>query len=85
MACRSLLVSIAVAQGTKAGETYLSHVDHVATTAFIPPSGCGWVYHIRMKGNDANHELKLAATPHLQRFRPLGSAFLSGCRSTAHQ
>ncbi len=59
LACRKLLMNIAVAQGAKAGETFLTYVDHLAETGYVPPNGRGWVDHIRKKGNEANHEIKL--------------------------
>lgn len=59
LACRKLLMSIAVAQGAKAGDSFLSYVDHLANAGFVPPNGRGWVDHIRKKGNEANHEIKL--------------------------
>lgn len=52
-------MNIAVAQGAKAGETFLTYVDHLAETGYVPPNGRGWVDHIRKKGNEANHEIKL--------------------------
>lgn len=59
LACRKLLMSIAVAQGAKAGDSFLSYVDHLANSGYVPPNGRGWVDHIRKKGNEANHEIKL--------------------------
>ncbi len=59
LACRKLLMSIAVTQGAKTGESFLSYVDHLANAGFVPPNGRGWVDHIRKKGNEANHEIKL--------------------------
>lgn len=59
LASRKMLMSIAVSQGAKAGETFLSYVEHLANAGFVPPHGKGWVDHIRKKGNEANHEIKL--------------------------
>lgn len=57
--CRKLLMNIAVAQGAKEGETFISYVDYLANAGFIPPNGRGWVDHIRKKGNEATHEIAL--------------------------
>lgn len=59
LACRKLLMNIAVAQGAKEGEPFISYVDYLAKAGFVPPNGRGWVDHIRSKGNEANHEIKL--------------------------
>jgi hypothetical protein len=55
--CRKLLMNIAVAQGDKAGESFLHYVEYLSKQGYIPPNGRGWVDHIRKKGNEANHEI----------------------------
>jgi hypothetical protein len=57
--CRKLLMNIAVAQGANAGDSFVSYVEYLANKGFVPPNGRGWVDHIRNKGNEANHEIKL--------------------------
>lgn len=52
-------MNIAVAQGAKEGESFVSYVEYLANAGFVPPNGRGWVDHIRNKGNEANHEIKL--------------------------
>lgn len=59
LACRKLLMNIAVAQGAKQGESFISYVEYLANAGFVPPNGKGWVDHIRSKGNEANHEIRL--------------------------
>lgn len=59
LACRKLLMNIAVAQGAKAGESFLSYVEYLAQAGYVPPNGRAWVDHIRSKGNEATHEIKL--------------------------
>ena len=59
LACRKLLMNSAVAQGAAAGKTFVSYVDHLADKGYVPPNGRGWVDHIRKRGNEANHEIKL--------------------------
>lgn len=63
LAARKLLMHIAVSQGAKEGENFLSYVSYLADKGFVPPNGRGWVDHIRSKGNEANHEIKLMAQP----------------------
>lgn len=59
MACRKLLMNIAVQQGAERGKTFLHYVEHLAENGFVPPNGKAWVDHIRNKGNEANHEIKV--------------------------
>lgn len=59
LAARKLLMHIAVAQGAKEGENFLAYVNYLADKGYVPPNGRGWVDHIRAKGNEANHEIKL--------------------------
>lgn len=59
LACRKLLMNIAVAQGTKEGQRFIDYVNYLAEKGYVPPNGKGWVDHIRSKGNEANHEIKL--------------------------
>jgi hypothetical protein len=50
---------LAVAQGAPEGESFLKYVDYLAAQGYVPPNGRAWVDHIRTKGNEANHEIKL--------------------------
>jgi hypothetical protein len=59
LACRKLLMNIAVQKGAKAGEPFIAYVEHLASKGYVPPDGRGWVDHIRQKGNEATHEIKL--------------------------
>jgi hypothetical protein len=59
LACRKLLMNIAVAQGAPENEPFIKYVDYLASNGYVPPNGRGWVDHIRKKGNEANHEIKL--------------------------
>jgi hypothetical protein len=59
LVCRKLLMNIAVAQGAKAGDTFVKYVEYLAGKGYVPPNGQGWVDHIRKKGNEANHEIVL--------------------------
>jgi hypothetical protein len=57
LACRKMLMNIAVKEGSKPGLSFLEYVDYLAKKGFVPPNGRHWVDHIRKKGNEANHEI----------------------------
>lgn len=57
LACRKLLMHIAVSKGAKAGESFVTYVEFLAKQNYIPPDARDWVDHIRAKGNEANHEI----------------------------
>ena len=59
LACRKMLMNIGVAHGANAGESFAFYVDFLATSGFVPHNGKGWVDHIRKKGNEATHEIKV--------------------------
>lgn len=59
LACRKLLMNMAVAQGAGRGLRFIEYVDFLAGNGFVPPNGRGWVDHIRKKGNEATHEIVL--------------------------
>jgi len=52
-------MNLAVSKGAGAGESFLRYVEFLAASGFVPPDGKGWVDHIRDKGNEANHEVKI--------------------------
>lgn len=56
---RKMLMNIAVAQGADEGLRFIEYVDYLADNHFIQPNGRHWVDHIRKKGNEATHEIKL--------------------------
>lgn len=57
LACRKLLMHLAVSKGAKQGDSFLSYVQHLSDKGYVPPDGKEWVDHIREKGNEANHEI----------------------------
>lgn len=59
LACRKMLMNIAVTQGAKPGESFIKYVEYLAASGYVPPNGKGWVDHIRKKGNEATHEIAL--------------------------
>lgn len=52
-------MNIAVTQGAAAGLKFIEYVEYLANKGYVPPNGKGWVDHIRKKGNEATHEIKL--------------------------
>jgi len=59
LACRKLLMHIAVQQGADEGQSFFQYVEYLARSGYVPPNGRAWVDHIRQKGNEANHEIVL--------------------------
>jgi hypothetical protein len=66
MACRKILMHIAVEEGAKPGQTFVAYVDHLVNNHYAPPKSKVWVDFIRTLGNDANHEIKLMTTTDAQ-------------------
>lgn len=59
LACRKLLMNIAVNQGAQEGKRFIEYVEYLADKGYVPPNGKIWVDHIRKKGNEATHEIAL--------------------------
>lgn len=59
MACRKILMNVAVTKGAKEGLKFVQYVQHLADNGFVPPDGKDWVEHIKDKGNDANHKIEI--------------------------
>lgn len=59
LACRKMLMSIAVEQGATPNLTFIAYVEYLSQNGYVPPNGRGWVDHIRKKGNEATHEIIL--------------------------
>ncbi len=57
LACRKLLMHVAVAKGAEAGKNFVAYVEFFAAHNYIPPDAREWVDHIRTKANEANHEI----------------------------
>ena len=57
--CRKILMHIAVEQGAKTNLKFIEYVDYLSDKGYIPPNGKKWVDHIRKKGNEATHEIKI--------------------------
>jgi len=59
LACRKLLMHVAVEQKADHGKAFIYYVEFLANNGYVPPNGKGWVDHIRKKGNEATHEIVL--------------------------
>jgi hypothetical protein len=59
LCCRKLLMNIAVSKGAKEGLSFIEYVEYLSNQGFVPPNGKEWVDHIRKKGNEATHEIKI--------------------------
>lgn len=57
MLCRKLLMHVAVAEGAKEKDTFAGYVEHLVAAGYVPPKSRGWVDRIRLKANEANHEI----------------------------
>ena len=59
LACRKMLMHIAVEQKADPGKAFIYYVEFLANNGYVPPNGKGWVDYIRKKGNEATHEIVL--------------------------
>jgi hypothetical protein len=57
LACRKLLMHIAVDKGAATGKQFAFYIDYLSEKGYIPTSGKEWIDRIRQQGNDANHEI----------------------------
>lgn len=59
LACRKLLMHIAVEKGAKENLKFVDYVNYLADNHYAPPNSQPWVDRIRQKSNEANHEIKI--------------------------
>jgi hypothetical protein len=59
MCCRKLLMHLAVAKGAEVGKTFVHYVEYLSNNNYVPPDAKMWIDHIRVKGNEANHEIAI--------------------------
>ena len=52
-------MNIGVSLNASEGKAFIYYVDYLATQGYVPPNGRGWVDHIRTRGNEATHEIRL--------------------------
>jgi len=53
----------AVHKGADPNRTFVEYVDYFANASYIPPDARPWVDHIRLKGNNATHEINAVNRP----------------------
>ncbi|MCX6704604.1 MAG: DUF4145 domain-containing protein [Candidatus Woesebacteria bacterium] len=57
---RKLIMHLAVdVAEAKEGETFISYLDHLQKSGYIPPSGKRWLEYLKDLGNEKNHEIKI--------------------------
>ncbi len=66
MICRKILMNVAVERGAQANLKFIEYVNYLSDNGYIPPNGKHWVDHIRTKGNEANHEIKIMSNSDAQ-------------------
>ncbi len=59
LTARKMLMHIAVEEGAKEGKSFLEYIQYLNENNYIPPRGHGWVDYIRLRGNEANHEIAI--------------------------
>jgi len=59
LACRKILMHIAVVEGAAPNKPFAAYVKFLSEGGYLPPKSKDWVDHIRSKGNEANHEIRL--------------------------
>lgn len=59
LACRKLLMHIAVEKGAEVGKAFSFYVQYLADNHYSPPGSRSWVDKIRNSGNEATHEIKI--------------------------
>ena len=52
-------MNIAVQKEASENLTFIEYVEYLSSKGYVPPDGKDWVDHIRQKGNEATHEIKL--------------------------
>lgn len=59
LACRKLLMNVAVSQGAEEGKSFVEYINFLESRGYIPPGGRTWVDEIRKHGNQATHEIDM--------------------------
>lgn len=60
LACRKILMHIAVAKGAEEDQSFKHYVEYLANNYHIPKGSEDWVAYIKDKANEANHEIMLS-------------------------
>ncbi len=59
LACRKILMHIAVEKGAAVGKQFIFYVQYLVDNHYAPPGSKPWVDKIRQSGNEASHEIKI--------------------------
>jgi len=57
MACRKVLMNVAVDRGADGNLRFVEYVDWFETNHYIPPHGREWIERIKDIGNEAHHDI----------------------------
>ena len=60
MACRKLLMHLAVEKGADAGDSFAAYVEFLVRNGWVPPGGRPLLDYLRKCGNEANHEIRIS-------------------------
>jgi Domain of unknown function (DUF4145) len=61
MACRKILMHVAVGKGADEGLSFQGYVQWLVDEHYVPRGADGWLDYVRMRGNEANHEIVVMA------------------------
>lgn len=56
---RKILMHLAVENGAPPNKRFIEYVEFLSDGGYVPPGGKEWIDYIRVRGNDANHEIKI--------------------------
>lgn len=56
---RKLLMHVAVGKGAPTSQTFQQYVTFLDVNHHVPVGAKDWIDHIRTRGNEANHEIKM--------------------------
>lgn len=76
MACGKILMNVAVQEGAKKNQSFQYYVEWLVENHYVPPKGEGWIDHIRLARNDANHEIELIAEEQARQILSFTELFL---------
>jgi len=57
--CRKILMHIAVEKGAEPGLPFIGYVNFLEENHYVPPDSRSWVDRIRVRSNEANHEIEI--------------------------
>lgn len=57
LACRKLIMNVAVHQGAGENKSFTNYIEYLSTENHLPNTAKPWVDAIRLKGNEATHEI----------------------------